>query len=90
MLEIAGEVDRSGKKPVLRVVVYDAEGTRLDLVELTLKKKAKKLSKDELESISEVVLADVETLMTPPPPPSRSLIPSRWPWRRRCPTRSRW
>ncbi len=66
---IVGEVDRSGKKPVLRVVVYDADGTMMDLVELTLKKKAKKLSNDNLESVSEVVLADVATLMTPPPPP---------------------
>lgn len=66
---IAGEVDRSGKKPVLRVVVYDAEGTMLDLVELTLKKKAKKLSKDELASIADVVVGDITTLNTPPPPP---------------------
>lgn len=65
---IAGEVDRSGKKPVLRVVVYDAEGTMLDLVELTLQRKAKKLAASDLESIREVVMADVELLTAPPPP----------------------
>ena len=67
---VAGMVVRKGKQAVLKVVVYDGEGSRLDLVELPFgKKKAKKLGKSDLASLKDTLGPTLSQLNAPPPEP---------------------
>jgi hypothetical protein len=67
---VAGMVVRSGKQAVLKVVVFDAEASRVDLIELPFgKKKAKKLGKADLESLRETLSPTLAQMKPPPPPP---------------------
>ena len=67
---VAGVIVRSGKQAVLRVVVFDGEGSRVDLVELPFgKKKAKKLGKADLASLRETLGPTLSQLTAPPPAP---------------------
>lgn len=67
---VAGVVVRSGKQAVLKVVVFDASGSRVDLVELPFgKKKAKKLGKADLGSLRETLGPTIAQLTAPPPEP---------------------
>ncbi len=66
---IIGEVARKKKGATLTVLVYDGEGAMIDLIELPFgKKKAKKLPADDLDSLRETLLPDVERLNTRPEP----------------------
>jgi hypothetical protein len=67
---VAGVVVRSGKQAVLKLVVFDAEGTRVDLVELPFgKKKTKKIGKADLSSLKDTLGPTIAQLTAPPPAP---------------------
>ncbi|MCB9570517.1 MAG: hypothetical protein H6709_00350 [Kofleriaceae bacterium] len=66
---ITGEVTRTKRRATLHVVVYDHDGSMIDLVEMPIgKKKTRTLSKGDLESLTDTVVGDIARLAPPPPP----------------------
>jgi hypothetical protein len=65
---VAGELDKKGKK--LTVVVYDKDGSMVDLVEVSVHKH--KLDKSSVESLRGTLVPDIERLSEEPKPAKKS------------------
>lgn len=60
---IAGEVKRTRKKATLTIVVYDGDGSMVDLLEIPLpKRRTKKLPRSDLRTVKETLLPAIERL----------------------------
>jgi hypothetical protein len=64
---IAGEVERKRNGATLTVVVYGSDGILIDLIEIPLKKRAKKLGRGDLSSLRDTIKPDIKRLTAGPP-----------------------